>query len=302
VVITKIARYILIIILVFGLLGFSNCVFAADNVLTSSESTLHVNPSSASGNVIAPLLKGGSFRGGGVSNEGIQAFMNQPTDYKIFVILSALAIVIFVIWYSLLGKNMNLMFRIPIIIVLLLLIFVPLYLAGNMLFFITAVIVAMIVLMATWYQEHGSKMSKRRLIGTIMGGIVILALVVGIPVYYYFTAAENIDDITISSTVPGLEIVDYKAYRHTYIGTTVEFGGYVKNNGNSTAEFIEINATGYDANGNIVSNIKTFIDADRLSPGSTSEFGYLSNKFPGSFDDPQGKIVRVKLVIIKPTY
>jgi hypothetical protein len=264
------ARYILIIILVFGLLGFSNCVFAADNILTSSGSTLHVNPSSASSNSMVPLLKGGSF-----SNEGIQAFMNQPTEYKIFVILSVLVIVIFVIWYSLLGKKMNLMFRIPIIIALLLLIFVPLYLAGNMLFFIAAVIVAAIVLMATWYQEHGSKMSKKRLMGTIMGAIVLLSLVVGLPVYYYFTASEDINNITVSSNVPGLEIVDYNAFRHTYIGTTVEFGGYVKNNGNSPAEFVEINATGYDANGNIVSNITTYIDADSLSPGSTYYKLYL---------------------------
>lgn len=289
----KLVKYALIIFVFLGLLGFSNCIFAAETGIASSGSTLNLNPSNVDINSFVPVLRGGS-----VDIEDIQAFMALPLYDKIFVIVFVLAIVIFVVWYTLMGKNMALILRIPIIIALLLLILVPLYLLGNMMWFIAAAITLLIVLMVTWYQEHGSKMSKPRLIGTIVGVFLLFCLVVGLPTYYYFTAADDITDVTVSSNIPGLEIVDYKAYRNTYSGSTVEFGGYVKNNGDKSVEFVKVNAIGYDADGKFVGNTSTYVDDDTLLAGSTSKFGYLSDYYPGSIEDPDSKIVRVKMVVI----
>jgi len=278
------------IFLVFGFLGLSGSVFAEDNTILSSESTLNANHSIDLVLWFVPMLKG-------VSGDDIAEFMALPMLDKIFVIVAALAVILFVIWYTLKGKFMRLSLRIPIIIAWILLILVPLYLFGNMIYFVVAVITVLIVLVTTWYQEHGRHLSKTRLAGTILGVLLMLALVVGLPVYYYFTAAEDINDVTVTSSVSNLEIVDYKVYVNTFTGSEVKFQGYVKNNGDKSAEFIQINATGYDTSGNIVANTTTYVDDNTLLAGSTSPFGELSSYYGGYLEDPQNKIVRVKLEV-----
>ena len=290
----KLLKFALMVFLFFGLLGFSNCIFATEAASASTGSTLYTNPSDLAGNSFVPVLKYGR----GIDIEDIQEFMALPLEEKIVVILLVVAIVAFVIWYVMMGKNMALILRIPITIVWILLILVPLYLWGNMIWFIASAITIVIVLMATWYEEHGKKMSKTRLLGTILGAFLVLCLVVGLPSYYYFTAADDITNVTVSSDIPGLDIVDYKAYRNTYTGTTVEFGGYVKNNGDKSVQFVRVNAIGYDANGKFVANTSTFVDDEKLFKGTSSKFGYLSDYYPGSIEDPNNEIVSVKMVVI----
>lgn len=274
--------------MIFGLLGVSDAVFAQGSSSNSSGNTLISNNHLF---LNVQVLKR-------VDMEDIQEFMALPLEDKIFAIGAGLALIIFITWYTYMGKFMRLSLRIPIILAWILLILVPLYLLGNMLYFIVAFIAVVLVLITTWYHEHGRHMSKGRLIMAIGGVCLVLALMGGLPVYYYFTASENIADITVSSKEADLKIINYNAYRHTFTGTTVEFGGYVKNNGDKSAQFVEVNATGYDASGKIVSNQTTFVVDDTLLPGSYSEFGYLSNTYPGSLEDPQGKIVHIKLEVL----
>lgn len=287
----KLANFVLMIFLVFGLLIVPSSVFAVENSVTSSGSTLDMSHSNVF--IGVPLLKGGK-----VSGDDIQAFLNAPLEQQIFAIVAAIIITIFIGWYFLKGRYMKLTYRIPIVLGMLLMIFIPLYLLGNMMFFIVAVLVAIIVLAAIWYEAHGKYMGKARLAGALIGVLLLMCLVVGVPGYYYFNAAEDITGVTVSSQNKSLEIIDYKAYRNTFSGTEVKFGGYVKNNGNTPAEYVEINATGYDAEGNIVANDTTFVDDDAIAPGATSPFGYLSDTFIGYLEDPEKKIVRVKLEII----
>lgn len=285
----KLINYVLITFLVLWILGFSGIAFAQDSI-TVSEGTLDANPSDVVIHGFVPVLKGGK-----ISGDDIEAFMALPLEDKIFVIVSALAIIIFVFWYTLKGKYMRLSLRIPIIILMLLLIFVPLYLLGNMLYFIVAFLTTIIVLGTTWYQEHGKRMSKARLIGTVIGVCLLIVLLIGLPAYYYFTASEDIAEITVASKNVNMEIVDYKVYRNTFTGSDVKFEGYVKNNGNKAIEFVQINVTGYDAAGNIVTNKTTFVDDNTLLAGSTSPFGELSSYYGGYLEDPQQKIVSIKL-------
>lgn len=285
----KLINYVLITFLVLGILGFSGIAFAQDSI-TVSESTVDANPSDVVIHGFVPVLKGGK-----ISADDIEAFMALPLEDKIFVIATGLALIIFIIWYTLKGKNTRLSLRIPIIFFWFLLIFVPLYWLGNMMYLIVAVIAVVIVLVTTWYQEHGRHMSKTRLIGVIGGLCLLLVLVVGLPAYYYFTASEDIAEITVASKNANMEIVDYKVYRNTFTGSDVKFEGYVKNNGNKAIEFVQINVTGYDAAGNIVTNKTTFVDDNTLLAGSTSPFGELSSYYGGYLEDPQQKIVRIKL-------
>lgn len=290
----KLINFVLMVFLVFGLLCIPGSVFAVENSVTSSGSTLDMSPSNVFVVGSVPVLKGGK-----VSGDDIEAFLNAPLEQQIFAILAAIIITIFIGWYFLKGRYMKLTYRIPIVLGMLLAIFIPLYLLGNMMFFMVAVLVAIIVLAAIWYEAHGKSMGKARLAGTLIGVCLLMGLIAGVPGYYYFTAADDITDVTVSSQNSSLEIIDYKAYRLTFSGTEVEFGGYVKNNGDTPAEYVEINATGYDTEGNIVANDTTYADDDTIAPGATSPFGYLSNKFGGSLEDPQKKIVRVKLEIIE---
>jgi len=285
----KLINYVLIIFLVLGILGFSGIAFAQDSI-TVSEGTLDANPSDVIIHGFVPVLKGVK-----ISGDDIEAFMAMPLEDKIFVIAIGLALLMFIIWYTLKGKYTRLSLRIPIIFAWLLLIFVPLYWLGNMMYFIVAVMAILVVLMTTWYYEHGRHMSKTRLIGVIGGVCLLLVLVVGLPAYYYFTASEDIAEITVASKNANLEIVDYKVYRNTFTGSDIKFEGYVKNNGNKAIEFVQINVTGYDVAGNIVTNKTTFVDDNTLLAGSTSPFGELSSYYGGYLEDPQQKIVRIKL-------
>lgn len=290
----KLTNFVLIIFLVFGLLIVPSSVFAVENSVTSSGNFLDVTTPNSLVVGFVPVLKGAK-----VSGDDIEAFLNAPLEQQIFAILAAIIITIFIGWYFLKGRYMKLTYRIPIVLGMLLMIFIPLYLLGNLMFFMVAVLVAIIVLAAIWYEAHGKSMGKSRLAGTLLGVCLLMSLIAGVPGYYYFTAADDINDVTVSSQNSSLEIIDYKVYRLTFSGTEVEFGGYVKNNGDTPAEYVEINATGYDAEGNIVANDTTYADDDTIAPGATSPFGYLSNKFGGSLEDPQKKIVRVKLEIIE---
>jgi hypothetical protein len=289
----KLTNFILLIFLVFGFLSIPGSVFAEENSVTSSASFLDVSPSNVLVIGFVPVLKGVK-----VSGDDIEAFLNAPLEQQIFAILAAIIITIFIAWYFLKGRYMKLTYRIPIVLGMLLAIFILLYLLGNMMFFIVVVLVAIIVLAAIWYEAHGKAMGKTRLAGTLIGICLLMGLIASVPGYYYFTAADDIIDVTVSSQNSSLEIIDYKAYRLTFSGTEVEFGGHVKNNGDASAEYVKINATGYDAYGKIVANDTTYADDDTIAPGATSPFGYLSNKFGGSFEDPQKRIVRVKLEII----
>ncbi|NYB53058.1 MAG: hypothetical protein HVN35_10950 [Methanobacteriaceae archaeon] len=290
----NLVNYKLLIFLFIGFIAFPSGVFALVNVHETSGSYLDANTPPVTANVFLPVLKVGR----GIDLEDIQEFMALPLEDKIFSILFVVAILAFVIWYTLMGKKMALFLRIPIIIGLSLLILVPTYLSGNMIWFMVAAITITVVLIVTWYQEHGRFMNTTRLIGTLLGALLLLGLLVGLPAYYYFTASEEMSNIEVSSKNPSLQIIDYKAYRLSFSGSTVEFGGYVKNNGNTPVSFVKINATGYDTNGNIVSNKTTFVDDDRIFPGSSSKFGYLSKKFSGSLEDPERRIVKVKLEVI----
>jgi hypothetical protein len=290
----KIVKFTLLIFIFFGLLGFSNAVFAAEPASASAGGTFYSTTTDVPVHSVAPVLKYGR----GIDIEDIQEFMALPLEDKVFIILFVVAIVAFLIWYVMMGRHMGLILRIPIVIVWTLLILVPTYLLGNMIWFVAAAITIVIVLLATWYEEHGKKMSKPRLTGTILGVFLLLCLVVGLPTYYYFTASEDITDVTVSSDIPGLEIIDYRAYRNTFGGTSVEFGGYVKNNGDKSVEYVKVNALGYDAQGKFVANTSTFIDEEKLFKGTSSKFGYLSDYYPGSIEDPNAEIVSVKLVVI----
>lgn len=289
----KMVKFALLLFIVFGILGFSNGVFATEPASTAVGGTFYSTPSDLTVHSVVPVLKYGK-----IDIEDIQQFMALPLEEKIIVILLAVGVIGLIVWYTLMGRRMSLLLRIPIIIVFILMILVPLYLIGNMIWFIGAAITLTIVVLVLWYQEHGQKMGTRRLLGTILGVFLLLCLVVGLPTYYYFTASEDITDVTVSSDIPGLEIVDYRAYRYTFTGSTVEFGGYVKNNGDKSVEFVEVNAIGYDAQGKFVANKSTYIDEEKLFKGASSKFGYLSNTYPGSIEDPDGEIVRVKIVVI----
>ncbi len=290
----KMVKFALLIFIFFGVLGFSNAVFATEPVSASTGGTFYSTPSDMAVGSFVPVLKYGR----GVDLEDIQEFMALPLEDKIFIILFVVAIVAFVIWYVMMGRYMGLILRIPIVIAWALLIMVPTYLTGNMLWSFAAAITIVVVIISTWYEEHGKKMSQARLTGMVVGAFLVLCLVVGLPAYIYFTTTEDITDVTVSSDIPGLEIVDYRAYRYTFTGSTVEFGGYVKNNGDKSVEFVEVNAIGYDAQGKFVANKSTYIDEEKLFKGASSKFGYLSNTYPGSIEDPDGEIVRVKIVVI----
>jgi len=274
----KMVKFALLLFIVFGILGFSNGVFATEPASTAVGGTFYSTPSDLTVNSVVPVLKYGK-----IDIEDIQQFMALPLEEKIIVILLAVGVIGLIVWYTLMGRRMSLLLRIPIIIVFILMILVPLYLIGNMIWFIGAAITLTIVVLVLWYQEHGQKMGTRRLLGTILGVFLLL---------------EDITDVTVSSDIPGLEIVDYRAYRNTFGGTTVEFGGYVKNNGDKSVEFVRVNALGYDAQGRFVANTSTYIDEEKLFKGTSSKFGYLSNMFPGSIEDPNAEIVRVKIVVI----
>lgn len=218
----KTIYFISVIFLVFGLFSIPGSVFAVENSVTSSSSFLDVGSSNGFIVGFVPVLKGAN-----VSFDDIQEFLNAPLEQQIFAIVVALLIIIFVLWYSLKGRYMKLSYRIPVIIGMILAIFILPYLLGNMMFLMVAVFVAIIVLAATWYEEHGKSMGKVRLAGPLIGVCLLMGLIVGVPGYYYFTAADDITDVAVSSQNSSLEIIDYKDYRLTFSGTEVEFGGYI---------------------------------------------------------------------------
>ncbi len=278
---------ILVLFLIFGILIIPGSVFAEQKATLISGSTMDVNFPNFVSYGFVPVLKAGR-----IGTDDIQEFMALPLEYKIFIVGIGTALILFMIWYVYIGKYKRLFLRIPIIIAWLLLILVPLYLFADMTFFITAAIALVIVLIVTWWTEHGRHMSKSRLAGLCL----VLALVVGLPVYYYVTAEEDITDVTVSSKNASLAIIDYKVYRYALRDESeVKFEGYVKNNGNTAAEFVQVNVTAYDANGKIVANDTAFLDDNKLMPGTTSPFGELSSYYGGYLEDPQKQIVRVKL-------
>ncbi len=292
----KILNTLFVLLLAIGLLGFTGIAFAGENNIFDSGIVLKGSEQSS---INVPLMKGGGkgggsgslryYGGGNVSGMGVWDW--------VFVIISSVLIVGFAIWYSKKGKFLKMSYRIGIIIALLLAIFIPLYLFGSMLFFIIAIFIAFVVLISLWYTEHGQDMSTTRLLGSLALILLVTCLVIGLPTYVYFTTAEDINDVTVSSTNATLEIIDYRVYVNTFTGSDVKFQGYVRNNGNSPANLVKVNATGYDEAGNVVSNQSSFVNDEILLPGRTSPFGKLSN-YPGWMEDPQNKIVRVKLEVI----
>lgn len=160
-----------------------------------------------------------------------------------------------------------------------------------------AVATIIIVIIAIIYGKTIANWSRRN---KIILGVVILLLIT-VPTYVYFTAAEDITVTSVTSKNSSWEIINYKAYRNTFSGTDVIFGGYVKNNGATSAEYVQVNATGYDAAGNVVTNDTFYVD-DTILPGGNSPFGYLGSKYGGYLEDPQKKIVSIKLEAFKTSW
>ena len=104
--------------------------------------------------------------------------------------------------------------------------------------------------------------------GIIAG--VILALIIAAT--YYFTYTTDLTYAGSDSNVPGVEVVNASGVKHLYAPNSVSIEGYVKNSGNITYDFLRVNITGYDSEGNIISKDDTFIDDDSLGPGETSYF------------------------------
>jgi Ca2+/Na+ antiporter len=125
--------------------------------------------------------------------------------------------------------------------------------------------------------------------------LLIILLLIVTAVNWYFTAKTDISIISTSSAIPGLDIQNATANRMLYGKNSVNIEGIVKNTNNNSADFIRLNATGYDQNGRIVDNQSFYVDLQKIPSGGYSQFDYF-------LDDYQQEIVSVKIEIIKKDF